>query len=238
MPSRAAAPSGIHHSRNMPRMWSIRTPPACRSSDRSMSPQRRVTAGGEPLRVPGRHSPVLALLVEQVRRRADPGAASARASWSIHASAPPGSAPDGEVVDDADVHAGAPGRLLRPRELVVAHGLQPDVEPHPVGEVAPRARHRRRVRAGQLRRPPPPVAAVHLAQRAPRGERPDVLRLAAAARPDRRRASHSSSSAASFAVQARSRSTRPAVRLRSQRIHPRPQVGRGLPYPGVSSIRR
>ncbi len=74
-----------------------------------------------------RLAPVLPLLVEHVRRRADRGALGETLgvppyvrSRGMHA--------DGHVRDDADLHAGGAGRALRGMQLLVGDPFQPTIE--------------------------------------------------------------------------------------------------------------
>ena len=120
---------------------------------------------------PGCHGgqrPVLAALIELVRRRAHahprhdhvlpgPGVGAA------------GMRADREVGDHADAHALSPGRLLRRAELLRRQPLQPLVERDPVGQLPPELGDRGRAGVGQSRGPGPPVRPVHLGDGAPRG---------------------------------------------------------------------
>ena len=120
---------------------------------------------GEPARVPGRLGPVLALLVEHVRRRADADAPGQDAGEGPGVGAA-GFYPDGEVMDDADPHARLAGRALGRLELLVAEPLQPAVEFDPGRQLGPllgavgRRRGCRRVRPI----PGPTAAALRRAQ--------------------------------------------------------------------------
>ena len=67
-PRSAGRPSGIHHSRNSPMMWSMRTPPACRSTASTSARNGCVAELVEPVGPPRRLRPVLAELVELVGR--------------------------------------------------------------------------------------------------------------------------------------------------------------------------
>ncbi len=128
--------------------------------------QRRVPPGGQPLRMPGRLAPVLATLVELIRRgpHADPG--------DHHVLTGPGvrttrMAADREVLDDADAHPGGPGRLLGGGQLAVGEPLQPGVEQGLARQPGPFGRHLGRADRAQRFRPGAPVRPVNLGQRAP-----------------------------------------------------------------------
>ena len=136
--------------------------------------QRRVALAGQPLRVPGRLVPVLAALVELVRRRTHahprdqhvlPGP-GVRATWV---------AADREIPDDPGAHARRTGRLLGGGQLGVGQPLQPGVKPGLAGQPGPRRSHLGRLGDAQPRRPGPPVRSVLLGQRAP--QRPVGQRL-------------------------------------------------------------
>ena len=116
--------------------------------------------------MPRGQRPVLAALVELVRRgaHADAGDERVRPGPGVGAA---GMCADGQVADDADAHAGLPGRALRRGGLLRRQPLQPGVEVHPVGPRPPQRRHRRGARIGERGRPGPPVRAVHLRDRAP-----------------------------------------------------------------------
>ena len=145
--------------------------------------ERRVPLGGEPLRMPGRLVPVLAALVELVRRgaHADPG--------DHHVLPGPGvgtarMGADGEIPDDADAHPGGPRRVLGGGQLAVRQPLQPGVKQGLAGQPGPLGRDLGRAHGAQRFRPGPPVRPVDLGQGAP--EAPVVQRLALAG-PGRRR---------------------------------------------------
>ena len=163
-------------------MWSMRTPPACRSIALTMARNGSVALLDELVGPPRRLRPVLAQLVELVRRcaRGDaerqhvlhrPGVGAVR----VH--------PDGEVVHDAQRHAGADGRRLRRRQLVVELPLQPAVEIDGCRRAWRRTR-RPPGRAGccSVFGPAMPVAAVPLGQRTPGREVVEAAALALAER--------------------------------------------------------
>ena len=154
----------------------MRRPPPCRVVAATSSASGR-PVGGQPARMPGRQCPVLASLVELVRRGADadagddhvlpgPGVASA------------GMRADGQVAEDADGHPGPPGRSLRGIGLLRGQPLEPDVEVHLPGKLPPQRGHLRRARVGEPGGPGPPVRAVHLRDRAPGRPVPDGLPVA------------------------------------------------------------
>jgi len=104
---------------------------------------RRVARRREPLRVPRRLAPVLADLVERVRRCPDRDALGEQLlvrprvrAARVH--------PDGEVVDHADRHARGTRRRLHRAELLVEQRLQPGVEPDARREAVAFGRHRGR----------------------------------------------------------------------------------------------
>ena len=106
--------------------------------------QRREAGLGQPVGPPRRQAPVLALLVETVRRCADAEAGRQLALQRPRIGAA-GIDPDGKVVHDADAHAAFRRRLLRRVQLLGAAVLQPAVKRHPRGELATaprRPRHR------------------------------------------------------------------------------------------------
>jgi hypothetical protein len=136
--------------------------------------ERRVAQLGQPVRPPGRQPPVLALLVEGVRRRPDGGAQRERVLQRPGVGAA-GVHSYGQVVDDADGHAAA-----EPGELLVDEQLHPAPEGDPVGVLLRGGCHGRRVRAAQLLRPGLPRGAVLLGQRA---EQRELLRAASPCSP-------------------------------------------------------
>ncbi len=89
--------------------------------------QRPVAGRRQPLRVPGRLAPVLAELVEAVRRRAhgDAGDQQPRMRPGVGAA---GVHAHGEVMDDAVRHPGGRRRPLRAGQLLIAMPLQPGME--------------------------------------------------------------------------------------------------------------
>ena len=135
-------------------MWSMRTPPACRSTARISARNGSVLLLFQPVRPPRRLRPVLAELIELVRRRArghaqrqhvlqGPGVGAVR----MHA--------DGQVVHDADRHSGPDRLRLRRGELLVELPLQPAVEVDGVGMLfgeTAHHRHRRGAAANSARR--------------------------------------------------------------------------------------
>ena len=166
MPSAEEQPCGTHQSRKSPRMWSIRKPAADPQHRAHHVANRRVAGFGEPVRPPGRQAPVLALLVETVRRGTDgepvrqlalqrPGISSAR----IDA--------DGQVMHDADRHSCRRRGLLRAGELLRATVLQPTVIGDPVGQLLARRCTAGAPRILQRRGPAPPVGPVPFGQCAP-----------------------------------------------------------------------
>ena len=190
--------------------------------------QRRETGLGQPVRPPRRQPPVLALLVETVRRGADaeagrqlalqrPRVRSARID------------PDGQVVHDADAHAARRRRPLRCRAAARRSSAAASGEtPTRVGELGPR-RVRPRGRAG----PEAPRASVR--QSAPcrsasaHQEREIVERRAVfGVRPLLGHEPKSSSSAADFAAQTTSRSMRSRHRnAGGERVDASPHLERG-----------
>ena len=130
--------------------------------------QGPVVLFGQPLRVPGLGAPVLAQLVELVRRRAhgNPGHVQLPLGPDI---GPGRAGPDGQVLDDADAHAGFERRGLGRGQLPAGQPLQPGVEVRLPAHPAELGRHHVRAGAGQYRGPFPPVRAACLGQHAPGG---------------------------------------------------------------------
>jgi len=134
----------------------LRHPPEPEEPDDVVDPHRagvaqdrahQVAQGGvaqarEGVGTPRRLRPVLALLVEPVRRRADRHALGKHVrhgpdvgSVRVHAHR--------EVVHDADPHTGSPRRSLGALELLVHDPLQPAVEVHALGEFGAQPGHER-----------------------------------------------------------------------------------------------
>ena len=130
--------------------------------------QRGIAELGQPARMPRRHTPVLPLLVERVRWRADARAECERVLQSPGVGAGRVGA-DGEVVYDADGQPGGTSARLHGVELVVTAQLQPGVEANAVRKLRLRPLHGCAVRPTQVVGPPAPVRPVHLGQRAPGG---------------------------------------------------------------------
>ncbi len=164
-------------------MWSIRTPPACRSVALTTALKRLVGQFDQLIGAPRRLRPVLPQLVELV-------------GWGTGADAERqnvlqcprvrtvGVDAHGKVVDDAEGHPRLDGRDLSSGQLVVELPLQPAMEVDQIGVLGGEGRNRLARRVPQLLRPPVPVVAVLVGQRAPRGE---VVEAARPHGPGRRR---------------------------------------------------
>ena len=128
--------------------------------------QRRISLAGQPLRMPRRLAPVLAALVELVRRcpHADPGDHDVVPGPGVSAAR---MTADRQVLDDADAHPGRPRRVLGGGELPVREPLQPGVEQGLAGQPDPLGCYLGRAHRAQRLRPRPPVRPVDLGQRAP-----------------------------------------------------------------------
>ena len=132
-----------------------------------------VAGGVEPVGTPRGQAPVLALLAERVRRRADPRAEGEHVLPRPAVEAL-GVAADGQVMHQAHAHRTRRGADVAQLPLDLA--LQPGVVGDARGELGGRARDGGRRRVPQVRGPPAPLPAVTLRQRAEDGEEVEVWR--------------------------------------------------------------
>ena len=130
---------------------------------------RRVAQLLQPVRPQRRLAPVLPLLVERVRRRTDPHPVGQGARQAPRIGAQRVN-PDGDVLDDAQPHAGTARCALGIGELLVRDPLQPGMEVDPVREPHAVGLDLRRSRIVKARRPFRGRQTVVLGQRAPGGE--------------------------------------------------------------------
>ena len=130
--------------------------------------QRAVADFRQPPRIPRRLPPVLAELVEPVRRRphADPVNDLVPVGPRVRAA---GVRADGQVMDEADGHSGRPRGLLRRCQLLVGEPLQPGVEARGRAQRAALTAFFAETDIPCLIGPAAPVRPVQLGQRAPGG---------------------------------------------------------------------
>ena len=170
-PALAGMPRGIHHSRNRPSTWSMRMPPACRSTCAACrgGDERRV---GERVGAPRRLRPVLAHLVVHVRRRTD-----GDVLWRARRAAP-------ARVGALGCTPGRRGRASRrwpcrpgarrpaPAELLVEHPLAPAVELDLVGQLGAGGLGGSPARVGELLGPVVPARRARRRERTTAQSRP------------------------------------------------------------------
>ncbi len=150
-------------------MWSMRTPPACRSTALTRARNGAYPTFVELIGPPRRLGPVLPELVVLIRWRAgaDPERQHILQRPRVGAV---GVHPDRQVVHDAQRHPGLHRGGLRRGQLVIEQPLQPAVEVDGLRVRGGERRDRRAVRVAEFRGPPMPVGAVHLGQCTPGGE--------------------------------------------------------------------
>ena len=213
-PRSGGAPFGIHHSRNSPMMWSIADPARVPQHARDQVAERLVARLGELVGPPRRLRPVLAELVELVRRcaRGDaerehvlqrPRVGAVGSTPTARSCMMPSSMPACTAVDCAAVSWSSSCHCSQRWKSTV------------VGVLGGELGDRRAARVLQLLRPLVPVGAVLLGQRTPGREVVEAAALAARGTPrtpapGRRivRRGRRSRSAARLAFHAPSRSIR------------------------------
>ena len=236
----------VAHIRPRRRGQPLRHPPHAEQPDDVVDPQAtgvpqhpasRSRYGGEaglgqPLRVQGRLRPVLADLVERVRRRAD-RAPTASTSRSAHASAPSGWTPTARsCTTPIGMPGGARGRLRR-GQLLLEQPLQPHVEVDQVRELCARPATAGPPASRSSVGPGLDLRPVGLRQRAPGREVEQPRAFLAPGTAQRRRPFGRQRdgvhelSAARFAVHAASRSSSTSSRTAPAAVRRAPRPRRG-----------